>query len=169
MTADGARNLRVVGGPAAGSEDLVGAYLRTLGGRSPSTVEAYGRVLRQLAVWVAERPGGSDGFRPELLTRTAVEGFLSELPEQGGRQKRRLRVPGSLLQPKEAALLARLHESRRLRRHHEGRSRRGVVKKRPPNRCNSRSLIIRAIGFLCATLPVPVDQDTLLDVLVCPR
>jgi site-specific recombinase XerC len=46
-------------------------------------VDAYGRVLRQLAAWISEKPGGSDGFRPELLTRTAVEGFLSELEAKG--------------------------------------------------------------------------------------
>lgn len=63
--------------------DLVGEYLGTLGGRSAATVDAYGRILRQLAAWVAERPGGSAGFRPELLTRTAVEGFLSELGAHG--------------------------------------------------------------------------------------
>jgi site-specific recombinase XerD len=80
---DGVPRLRVVEGAEAGSEDLVGEYLATLGGRSVSTVEAYRRILRQLAAWVAERPGGSSGFRPELLTRTAVEGFLSELEARG--------------------------------------------------------------------------------------
>jgi site-specific recombinase XerC len=62
---------------------LIGEYLATLGGRSAATVDAYGRILRQLAAWVAERPGGASGFRPELLTRTAVEGFLSELEARG--------------------------------------------------------------------------------------
>ncbi len=76
MAKDGARNLRVVEGVEAGSEDPVGEYLATLGGKSTATVDAYGRILRQLAAWVAQRPGGSDGFRPELLTRTAVEGYL---------------------------------------------------------------------------------------------
>lgn len=83
MAQDGARKLRVIEGAEAGQEDLVGGYLATLGGRSASTVDAYGRVLRQLAAWAAERPGGASGFRPELLTRTAVEGFLSELEARG--------------------------------------------------------------------------------------
>ena len=91
MTEDGARKLRVVEGSKAGSEDLVWEYLETFGGRSSATVEAYGRILRQLTVWVAERPGGSDGFRPELLTRTAVEGFLSELESRGHSTSHRLR------------------------------------------------------------------------------
>jgi hypothetical protein len=92
MTEDGARSLRVVEGVETGSRDLVGEYLETLSGRSASTVEAYSRILRQLAAWVAERPGGSDGFRPELLTRTAVEGFLSELEARGHGTSHRLRA-----------------------------------------------------------------------------
>lgn len=71
------------GGTEAADGDLIGEYMGTLGGRSTSTVEAYGRILRQLAAWVAERPGGGGGFRPELLTRTAVEGYLSELEARG--------------------------------------------------------------------------------------
>jgi site-specific recombinase XerD len=75
--------LRVVEEATAGSGDLVGEYLSTLGGRSAATVDAYGRILRRLAAWVSERPAGAAGFRPELLTRTAVEGFLSELEARG--------------------------------------------------------------------------------------
>jgi site-specific recombinase XerC len=83
MAEDGARSLRLVEEPQVGSGDLIEEYLGTLGGRSGATVYAYGRVLRQLAAWVTERPGGASGFRPELLTRTAVEGFLSELDAKG--------------------------------------------------------------------------------------
>ena len=83
MAADGVRKLRVVEGAEAGSEDLAGEYLATLGGRSASTVDAYRRILRQLAAWVAQRPGGASGFRPDFLTRTAVEEFLSEMEARG--------------------------------------------------------------------------------------
>ena len=78
-----ARGLRVVGGAEAERRDLIGEYLGTLGGRSASTVDAYRRILGQLAAWITERPGGASGLRPELLTRTAVEGFLSELEARG--------------------------------------------------------------------------------------
>lgn len=78
-----ARELRVVGGGESARGDLVGEYLATLGVRSPTTVDAYSRGLRQFAAWIAERPGGFSGFRPELMTRTAVEGFLSELEARG--------------------------------------------------------------------------------------
>jgi hypothetical protein len=60
----GARNRRVVGEEEASRQDLVGEYLDSLGGRSASTVEAYGRILHSLESRVAERPGGSGGFRP---------------------------------------------------------------------------------------------------------
>jgi hypothetical protein len=63
MTEYGVRRLRAVEGAEAGSEDLVGEYLATLGGRSASTVDAYGRILWQVAAWVAQRPGG----RPSQL------------------------------------------------------------------------------------------------------
>lgn len=88
----GARNLRVVGEEEAGPEDLVEEYLLTLEGRSASTVEVYARILRSLAGWVVERPGGSGGFRPELLTRTALETYLKELDARGYSVSHRSRV-----------------------------------------------------------------------------
>lgn len=97
MAEDGARNLRDVEGvQEADSAHLIEEYLQTLSGRSASTVEAYGRILRQLAAWVEQRPGGSDGFRPELLTRTAVEGYLSELEVKGYGASHRLRAKSAI-------------------------------------------------------------------------
>ena len=96
MTEDGARNLRVVEGVETASGDLVGEYLATLGGKSTATVDAYGRILRQLSTWVAERPGGADGFRPELLSKTAVEGFLSGLEARGLGTSHRLRAKSAI-------------------------------------------------------------------------
>lgn len=91
-----ARTLRVVGGEESASGDLIRAYLATLGGRSASTVEAYRRILRQLAAWVAERPGGASGFRLELLTRTAVEGLLLELEACGHGPSHRARAKSAI-------------------------------------------------------------------------
>ena len=87
-----ARNLRVVGEEEAGSEDLVEEYLLTLEGRSIQTVEIYARILRSLAGWVAERPGGSSGFHPVLLTRTALETYLKDLEARGYSVSHRSRV-----------------------------------------------------------------------------
>jgi site-specific recombinase XerD len=92
MAETGVPDLRVVGGQEGGPEDLVGEYLATLGGRSASTVDAYGRVLRSLAGWVSERPGGVGRFRPELLTRTAMETYLKELEGRGYSVSHRSRV-----------------------------------------------------------------------------
>ncbi len=66
MAETNAPDLRVVGGREGEPGDLVGGYLATLGGRSASTIDAYGRILRSLAGWVSESPGG---FRPELPSR----------------------------------------------------------------------------------------------------
>jgi site-specific recombinase XerD len=96
MTERRGARLRVVGKSGSEAEDLVGEYLLTLGGRSAATVEAYGRVLRQLATWVAERPGGAGNFRPELLTRTAVETYLSELEARGHGVSHRARAKSAI-------------------------------------------------------------------------
>lgn len=84
--------MHVVGEQEPDSEDLVGEYLATLNGRSGSTIEAYGRILRSLAGWISERPGGADGFRPEFLTRTALETYLKELEVRGYSTNHRSRV-----------------------------------------------------------------------------
>lgn len=96
MAEDGARNLRVIEEQRIGSEDLIEQYLQSLSGRSTSTVEAYDRILRQLAAWITERPGGLYGLRPELLTRTAVEGYLSELAARGHGTSHRLRAKSAI-------------------------------------------------------------------------
>ncbi len=86
------RNLRIVGDQESGPEDLVEEYLLTLEGRSAPTVEVYRRILRSLARWVVERPGGSGGFRSELFTRTALETYLKELEGRGYSVSHRSRV-----------------------------------------------------------------------------
>ena len=45
--------------------------------RPTGTVDAYGRILRQLTQWIAARPGNGGRFRPEAFTRTALETYLS--------------------------------------------------------------------------------------------
>lgn len=92
MAETNAPDLRVVRDQEGGPENLVGEYLASLSGRSAPTVGVYGRILRSLAAWVAERPGGSGGFRPELLTRTALETYLKELEGRGYSVSHRSRV-----------------------------------------------------------------------------
>ena len=74
MPGDGARRLRLAESTEAGPEDLVGEYLATLSGRSASTVDAYGRILRQFARWAA-------GRTPSAWCRSRGRRNALELPE----------------------------------------------------------------------------------------
>jgi len=75
------------------SEALVDEYLLSLGGKAAGTVDAYGRILRQLTAWIAARPGiGSSGFQPEHFTRTALETYLADLAAEGYSVSHRMRV-----------------------------------------------------------------------------
>ncbi len=90
------RSLRVVETLEGGKDGLVEEYLDGLGGKSPSTVEAYGRVLRRLEDWISERPGSGGEFRAELLTRTAVQTYLSELGASGYSANHRAKVKSAV-------------------------------------------------------------------------
>lgn len=96
MSGDAVPDLRVIGQEEGGSEDLVAEYIQSIGGRSPATVEAYERILRRLTGWVAQRPGGTGTFRPELLTRTAVETYISELGFSGYSESHRAKVKSAI-------------------------------------------------------------------------
>ncbi len=72
-------------------EALVDEYLLSLSGKAAGTVDAYGRILRQLTAWIAARPG-SGGFQPEQFTRTALETYLADLAIGGYSVSHRLRV-----------------------------------------------------------------------------
>lgn len=62
---------------------LVTEFLQAIAHRSPGTLDAYGRSLRQLAKWLDERPGAEAGFTAERFTRTAVTTYLTEMGEKG--------------------------------------------------------------------------------------
>ncbi|MBA4116295.1 MAG: site-specific integrase [Rubrobacter sp.] len=91
-----APKLRVVERREGVAEDLMGEYLKTLSGKSASTVEAYERILSRLTAWIPEQPGGSGGFRAELLTRTAVETYLAELGALGYSANHRAKVKSAI-------------------------------------------------------------------------
>jgi site-specific recombinase XerD len=57
-------------------EEYCNSYL---GSKHMATVEAYTRVLKQFATWLAGQPGSQGQFHPRNITRTAVEIFLSTL------------------------------------------------------------------------------------------
>ena len=78
------------------ADRLLSEYLWSLSGRSGGTVEAYARVLRQFRTWLAERPGSEGTFRPEQLTRTAVETYLAHLEAEGYSISHRARVKSAV-------------------------------------------------------------------------
>ncbi len=96
MPEEAAPKLRVVERREGAAEDLMGEYLKTLSGKSASTVEAYERILSRLTAWIPEQPGGSGGFRAELLTRTAVETYLAELGALGYSANHRAKVKSAI-------------------------------------------------------------------------
>lgn len=71
---------------------LLDAYLQELGTKAPSTIDAYGRILRALLAWLAQRPGGSEGFHPDQFTQTAVAIYLEHLQAAGYSRSHRARV-----------------------------------------------------------------------------
>jgi site-specific recombinase XerC len=75
---------------------LVDEYAAYLASKSPRTVAAYQRVLRQFLAWLAQRPAAALEFQPEQLTRTALEIYLAELGEAGYSSSRRLRVKSAV-------------------------------------------------------------------------
>ncbi len=58
------------------------AFAQAMGNRDPATIAAYQAVLRDLVAWLAARPGGRP-FRMDLLTETAVRGYLDHLQAEG--------------------------------------------------------------------------------------
>jgi hypothetical protein len=54
------------------------AFVATLGRRDPKTVAAYLTTLRDLVAWLATQPDGSP-FRPDVLTVTALQGYVDHL------------------------------------------------------------------------------------------
>ena len=62
--------------------------------RDGATIEAYTRVLEKFAEWLSLRPGNSGQFRPQAITRTAIEGFLETLPSFSYKKQARAALSG---------------------------------------------------------------------------
>jgi len=67
------------------------AFVATLGRRDPKTVAAYLSSLRGLIAWLATQPDGSP-FRPDLLTVTALQGYVDHLTAAGQQPRTRARA-----------------------------------------------------------------------------
>ncbi|WP_054029104.1 tyrosine-type recombinase/integrase [Bacillus sp. FJAT-28004] len=57
----------------------IDGYTQSLQHLSVGTVDAYVRVIRQFMGWLEQMPGGSEGFHPEQLTKTAVSTYIKQL------------------------------------------------------------------------------------------
>lgn len=53
-------------------------FAQSLAARDPKTIRAYLSVLRGFVQWLSDQPGG-DPFSPEIITETAVNGYLNYL------------------------------------------------------------------------------------------
>src|SRR5450631_2586518 len=85
--------------PQMGSEEWIQCYYQEyLTKLDETTIDAYLRILRQFTDWVAKRPGHGKQFKPEQLTTTVVEGYLSMLKEQRYSVSHRTRVKSVLKQ-----------------------------------------------------------------------
>jgi site-specific recombinase XerD len=62
---------------------LATEFLQGFTHQAPGTQIVYARTLRQITQWSEQKPGGADGFRPELRTSTALMLYLEELAAQG--------------------------------------------------------------------------------------
>ncbi|MEI6430611.1 MAG: Tn3 family transposase [bacterium] len=71
---------------------LATEFLQSITYQAPSTQIIYARALRQITEWIEEKPGGTDGFRPELLTSTALTLYLEELAAHGYSLSHRARI-----------------------------------------------------------------------------
>jgi site-specific recombinase XerD len=71
---------------------LVQAYLASLSGKAEGTIDAYRRALRDLVIWLAECPTHDGSFRPEQLTRTALDTYLTHLATRGQSLSHRARI-----------------------------------------------------------------------------
>jgi hypothetical protein len=56
----------------------VRAFIHVLDGRDPKTIAAYLGIVRTFVTWLATMPGG-DPFRMELVTATAIRGYLDPI------------------------------------------------------------------------------------------
>ena len=74
------------------SNRLLDEYISSLTGKAAATIDTYRRELSHLLSWVADRPGSQSRFRPEHLTKTALEAYLAHLEASGHSLSHRARV-----------------------------------------------------------------------------
>lgn len=76
--------------------DWVTGFTLHIHHKSPGTVDAYSRVVKQFLTWLSTKPGGAEGFQAEQFTRAAVTTYLKELEISGQSLNHRKRVKAAL-------------------------------------------------------------------------
>jgi len=75
---------KIVPFPKDPASRWIDAYQRAyLTQRPAGTAAVYGGILRHFTRWIIERSGKRDIFHPEILTKRAIERYLSDLDTQG--------------------------------------------------------------------------------------
>jgi site-specific recombinase XerD len=74
---------------------ILAEFFRMLANRDPKTQRAYRSTVGDFIAWLATKPGG-DPFRLELLTETAVQGYLEMLAAGGKAPRTRSRALSAL-------------------------------------------------------------------------
>lgn len=63
-------------------DTLLAAFADSLSGRDPKTIRTYLSSLKGFANWLAQQPSGKP-FRTEIVTETAIEGYMDALAAKG--------------------------------------------------------------------------------------
>lgn len=77
-------------------QSLLNDYIDFLEGKSPRTITAYARTLRQFMTWLTGLPGHDDQFRAEQFTRSTLEIYLSRRELQHYSVSHRERIKAAL-------------------------------------------------------------------------
>ena len=79
----------------AADDPVVDAFAQALGGKDSKTIAAYLGTIRDLIVWLATRPGGTP-FHMDLLTETAIDGYMRHLESQNRAPRTRSKALSAL-------------------------------------------------------------------------
>ena len=71
-------------------------FVESLAGKAEATISTYQPELRQFLSWVAARPGNSSRFRPDHMTKTALETYLIHLERAGHSISHRARAKSAV-------------------------------------------------------------------------
>lgn len=86
---------KILSFPEQGAESWIDTYREEiLRARDEATIEIYTRILEKFAQRLALCPGNAGQFRPEAITRTAIESFLETLPSFSSKKQVRAALSG---------------------------------------------------------------------------